>query len=102
MLLLIEIFEFDPPWSVSAYFTETAVLTLCLQLRRQIRERRSYVYQKSQESQERQTYERKQVLKDALASGKSLPTELRKDSKRLGKQLEFDEAQTGAPLVSHN
>ncbi|KIY73648.1 Brix-domain-containing protein [Cylindrobasidium torrendii FP15055 ss-10] len=63
-------------------------------LRRQIRERRAYVYQRSQESQERQTYERKQVLKDALASGKSLPTELRKDSKRLGKELELDEAQT--------
>ncbi|KAF9055210.1 Brix-domain-containing protein [Hymenopellis radicata] len=63
-------------------------------LRRQIRERRSYVYQKSLEAQERQTFERKQVLKDALGSGKSLPTEMRKDAKRLGKELEFDEAQT--------
>lgn len=64
-------------------------------LRRQIRERRQYVYAKSLEAQERQTYDRKQQLKDALASGKSLPTELRKDAKGLGKELAFDEAQQG-------
>ncbi|KAG6837543.1 hypothetical protein H0H93_007724 [Arthromyces matolae] len=64
------------------------------QLRRQIRERRQYVYAKSQEAQERQTYERKQQLKDALATGKTLPTELKKDAKGLGKDLAFDEAQT--------
>jgi U3 small nucleolar ribonucleoprotein protein IMP4 len=63
--------------------------------RRQTRERRQYVYAKSLEAQERQTYERKQQLKDALATGKSLPTELKKDSKQLGKDLAFDEAQTG-------
>ncbi|KAF9263508.1 Brix-domain-containing protein [Marasmius fiardii PR-910] len=62
-------------------------------LRRQIRERRQYVYAKSLEAQERQTYERKQQLKDALATGKSLPTELKKDARQLGKELEFDEAQ---------
>lgn len=62
-------------------------------LRRQIRERREYVYAKSLEAQERQTFERKQQLKDALAGGRSLPTELKKDAKRLGKDLPFDEAQ---------
>ncbi|TFK43637.1 anticodon-binding protein [Crucibulum laeve] len=61
-------------------------------LRRQTRERRQYVYAKSLESQERQTYERKQQLKDALAKGK-LPTELKKDAQSLGKDLAFDEAQ---------
>ncbi|KAF7352890.1 Brix domain-containing protein [Mycena venus] len=63
-------------------------------LRRQTRERRQYVYAKSLEAQERQTYERKQQLKDALATGKSLPTELKKDAKQLGKDLAFDEAQS--------
>jgi U3 small nucleolar ribonucleoprotein protein IMP4 len=62
-------------------------------LRRQARERRQYVYAKSQEAQERQTYERKRQLKDALASGKSVPTELKKDAKKLGNDLGFDEAQ---------
>ena len=64
-------------------------------LRRQARERRQYVYAKSVEAQERQTYERKQQLKDALATGKSLPTELKKDARKLGQELQFDEAQTG-------
>ncbi|KIM90682.1 hypothetical protein PILCRDRAFT_142461 [Piloderma croceum F 1598] len=62
-------------------------------LRRQTRERRQYVYAKSLEAQERQTYERKRQLKDALASGKPLPTELKKDAKDLGRDLGFDEAQ---------
>ena len=64
-------------------------------LRRQARERRQYVYAKSLEAQERQTYERKRQLKDALANGKQLPTELRKEAKSLGNDLGFDEAQTG-------
>ncbi|KAI0921297.1 hypothetical protein AcW1_004682 [Taiwanofungus camphoratus] len=62
-------------------------------IRRQVRERRQYIYAKSLEAQERQTYERKRQLKDALATGKSLPTELRKDAQDLGKDLAFDEAQ---------
>ncbi len=40
-------------------------------------------------------YERKQVLKEALASGKGLPTELRKQAQDLGKDFAFDEAQAG-------
>ncbi|CAE6400198.1 unnamed protein product [Rhizoctonia solani] len=62
-------------------------------IRRQARERREYIYRKSQEAQERQTYERKQKLKDALASGKQLPTELRKDATELGKVMSMDESQ---------
>ncbi|KAF8913803.1 anticodon-binding protein [Gymnopilus junonius] len=62
-------------------------------LRRQTRERRQYVYAKSLEAQERQTWERKQKLKESLASGKTLPTELKRSAKELGKDLAFDEAQ---------
>ncbi|KAH8830754.1 anticodon-binding protein [Flagelloscypha sp. PMI_526] len=62
-------------------------------LRRQIRERRQFVYQKSLEAQERQTFERKRQIKDALVTGKTLPTELRKDASSLGKDLVFDESQ---------
>ncbi|KAF8351552.1 anticodon-binding protein [Amanita rubescens] len=68
-------------------------------LRRQIRERRQYVYAKSLEAQERQTYERKQQLKDALATGKPLPPELKKQAAALGNDLIFDEAQ--AEPTSH-
>ena len=69
-------------------------------LRRQTRERRQYIYAKSLEAQERQTYVRKQQIKDALASGKALPTELRKDAGTLGRDLAFDEAQGGACPIS--
>ncbi|WVR08268.1 hypothetical protein IAU60_005315 [Kwoniella sp. DSM 27419] len=64
------------------------------QLRRQTRERREYIYKKSQESQERAIYERKQKIKDLLAQGKALPTELRNEARELGKKdLVLDEAQ---------
>ncbi|KAK6908950.1 hypothetical protein I203_102956 [Kwoniella mangroviensis CBS 8507] len=63
-------------------------------LRRQTRERREYIYKKSQESQERVIYERKQRIKDLLAQGKQLPTELRKEvNGKAGKDLVLDEAQ---------
>ena len=53
------------------------------------------IYQREREIQERQTFHRKQQLKDALATGKTLPTELRRDSVKLGKDLQFDDAQVG-------
>ena len=53
------------------------------------------IYQREREIQERHTFHRKQQLKDALASGKNLPTELRKDAVKLGKDLQFDDAQVG-------
>lgn len=53
------------------------------------------IYQREREIQERQTFHRKQQLKDALASGKNLPTELRRDAVKLGQDLQFDEAQVG-------
>lgn len=63
--------------------------------RRTTRERREYIYRKSKEAQEHQIYERKQAIKAALASGKSLPTELRNEARELGgtKELLLDESQ---------
>lgn len=65
------------------------------QLRRQSRERREYLFKKSHEAQERAVFDRKQRLKDALASGKALPNELKADARAMGKDLALDEAQTG-------
>lgn len=62
-------------------------------LRRQTRERREYIFKKSQESQERAVYERKQRIKDLLAQGKTLPTELREEARKGAKDLVLDEAQ---------
>lgn len=64
------------------------------QLRRHTRERREYIHSKSIASQEQQTFQRKQMIKDLLAKGKPLPTELRRDAKEMGgKDLVLDEAQ---------
>ncbi|KAJ9094938.1 hypothetical protein QFC21_005730 [Naganishia friedmannii] len=63
-------------------------------LKRQARERREYIYKKSKEQQEHAIWERKQRIKDALATGKQLPTELRNEARVLGgKDLVLDEAQ---------
>lgn len=62
-------------------------------LRKAARERRQLVYQRSLEQQERAIYQRKQQLKDALATGKDLPTEMRKSAMEMRKDLPFDAAQ---------
>lgn len=47
-------------------------------LRRQARQRREFIYKKSIEAQEKESYERKQKLKNSLNNQKNLPTELQK------------------------
>ncbi|CCV00159.1 unnamed protein product [Malassezia sympodialis ATCC 42132] len=65
-----------------------------MHLRRQARERREYVYKKALESKQRQIYERKQKIREALASGKPLPPELRgPEAQELAKNLTLDAAQ---------
>ena len=45
-------------------------------LRRQTRLRREYLYRKSLEGRDRVAYEQKRVVRETLASGKALPTEV--------------------------
>lgn len=89
------------PWSATFFHKTRKKCSYFSQLRKQTRERRQYVYAKSLEAQERLTHERKRQLKDALASGKALPTELRKDAQQMGKELAFDEAQVGGYISYH-
>lgn len=90
-----------PPWSVLASANlrlkpaPDGPALLVLQIRRQARERREYIYKKAHEAQERAIYDRKQAMKDALASGKPLPTELRNEARTAGRDLKYDEAQAG-------
>ncbi|XP_030856046.1 U3 small nucleolar ribonucleoprotein protein IMP4 [Strongylocentrotus purpuratus] len=60
-------------------------------LRRQARQRREYLYRKSQEEQERIIRDRKRKLKEALDENKKIPTELQKDALALQKSLAFDD-----------
>ncbi|KAJ3045413.1 snoRNA-binding rRNA-processing protein imp4 [Rhizophlyctis rosea] len=62
-------------------------------IRRQTRLRREYLYRKALESKDRQIYDRKQRLKEALAEGKALPSDLRRDAADLQKELQYDESQ---------
>ncbi|KAJ3147643.1 snoRNA-binding rRNA-processing protein imp4 [Geranomyces variabilis] len=63
-------------------------------IRRQTRLRREYLYRKALETKDRQIYERKQELKEALESGRPIPGELRKEASALQKDLQYDENQT--------
>ncbi|KAJ3161020.1 snoRNA-binding rRNA-processing protein imp4 [Geranomyces variabilis] len=63
-------------------------------IRRQSRLRREYLYRKALETKDRQIYERKQELKEALESGRPIPGELRKEASALQKDLQYDENQT--------
>ncbi|PWZ00650.1 putative IMP4-component of the U3 small nucleolar ribonucleo protein [Testicularia cyperi] len=63
-------------------------------LRRQTRERREYIYKKALEAKEAQIYARKEKIREALASGKPLPPELKgKEAENLGRDLALDAAQ---------
>jgi U3 small nucleolar ribonucleoprotein protein IMP4 len=62
-------------------------------IRRNTRLRKEYIYRKAIEAKDRQILERKQALKNALAEGKQIPTELRNESETLKNDLLFDEHQ---------
>ena len=66
-------------------------------LRRQAHLRREYLYRKSLEGKEKEEYERKRQVKEALAEGKPLPTEVRRDEGRIRGQLELDDDNTIVP-----
>jgi U3 small nucleolar ribonucleoprotein protein IMP4 len=68
-------------------------------LRRQTRLRREYLYRKSLEEQERQTYEKKRQIREAVAMNKPIPTELRDAELKLRDEMEFDGKE--APPIQH-
>jgi len=63
-------------------------------IRRNTRLRREFLYRKSLDGKERAAYEHKLKVKDAIAEGKSLPTELRDEEVKLREQLDYDDAAT--------
>jgi len=61
-------------------------------LRRNARLRREYLFKKGAESRDRATADRKKKVKDALDSGKAVPTELRNEADALRGEMELDDA----------
>jgi len=70
-------------------------------LRRNARLRREVLYGKSLEGEERERYEQKLAARRALAEGKPLPTELRRDSARLMEEIRAEDDATGAAPKTH-
>ena len=60
-------------------------------LRRQIRQRKEYIYRKTIEQRERTIQEKKQKLKRALDENKPIPTDLRDVAISLHKTLDWDD-----------
>lgn len=60
-------------------------------LRRQARERREYLHKRSQQLQENSLNQKRQILKDALASGKPLPKDIQ-DDEQLRENFKYDES----------
>eukprot|EP00049_Salpingoeca_infusionum_P019087 m.360127 g.360127 ORF g.360127 m.360127 type:complete len:287 (-) comp18902_c0_seq1:273-1133(-) len=63
-------------------------------LRRQIRERQQYLFQKSMEGKDKALQDKKRRLKEALESGKPIPTELRGEEAELRRLIALDDEQT--------
>ena len=64
-------------------------------IRRNVRLRREYMYRKSLEGKEAVVYEKKRMVREALADGKSIPTELRKEEEKLRGEIAWDDERTG-------
>jgi U3 small nucleolar ribonucleoprotein protein IMP4 len=62
--------------------------------RRQTRLRREYLYRKSLEGKDKVEYEHKRLVREALAQGKPLPTEVRAGYDRLQKAVSAEDART--------
>lgn len=63
-------------------------------IRRNARLRREYLYRKSLEGKEKALYEHKLKVKEAIAEGKAIPTEMRNEEAKLREQLEYDDPAT--------
>ncbi|KAL6572923.1 hypothetical protein OROHE_002399 [Orobanche hederae] len=66
-------------------------------LRRNVRLRREYLYRKSLEGKERLLYEHKRKIREALAEGKPIPTELRNEEAALRQEIDLEDENTAVP-----
>ncbi|XP_074582296.1 uncharacterized protein LOC141838656 [Curcuma longa] len=63
-------------------------------LRRNTRLRREYLYRKSLEGKEREFYEKKRKIREALEEGKPIPTELRNEEAALRQEIDLEDEYT--------
>jgi len=63
-------------------------------IRRNARLRREYLYRKGLEGKEKDVYEKKRQVREALKEGKPIPTELKSDYYDLKKKIDLDDVAT--------
>ena len=64
---------------------------------KQTRLRREYLYRKSLEEKDRDTYEKKKRIREALADGKPIPTELRQAETEVRRSMQLEAGDDSAP-----
>lgn len=65
-----------------------------MSVRRNLRQRREYLYRKSLEGKEREEYERKKRIREALREGHAIPTELQAEASHLRAEVEAEDDRT--------
>lgn len=58
-------------------------------LRKNVRQRKDYLFKKALEERQKTTFEKKKLLKDALDNNKAIPTEIRGEERKLRKKLDL-------------
>ncbi|KAG5382815.1 hypothetical protein IGI04_034285 [Brassica rapa subsp. trilocularis] len=66
-------------------------------LRRNVRLRKEYLYRKNLEGNEREIYEKKRKIREALQEGKPIPTELRNEEAKLRQEIDLEDQNTAVP-----
>jgi len=66
-------------------------------LRRNARLRKEFLYRKSLEGKERELYEKKRKIREALEEGKPIPTELQREEQALRHAVELEDDNTAVP-----
>lgn len=74
-----------------------AVDSFSIMIRRNARLRREYLYRKGLEGKERASYEKKLKIRQALAEGKPIPTELRNEAVGLREEIRLEDENTAEP-----
>jgi U3 small nucleolar ribonucleoprotein protein IMP4 len=65
-------------------------------LRRNRRMMEEYLYRKNLEGKEREQYEKKRKIRQALEEGKSIPNELRNEEAALRREIAFEDEHTAS------
>eukprot|EP00808_Paulinella_micropora_P002873 g47559.t1 len=88
-IALLRTTDFSSHW-LPCFFSAIIIMSI----RRNARMRREYLYRKSLEGKEREAYEKKRKIKEALASGRPIPKELRNESLELKREIGAEDVNT--------